>query len=73
MQLNITIELDNAAFSPVPSAEASRILADLATRISAIYELEGWMGSLIDSNGNTVGYAEVPYTAKTFRKNSRSK
>jgi hypothetical protein len=51
---SLTIETDNAAFSPDPGAELARILHELADKLDP---LPGQAGSarLRDLNGNTVG------------------
>lgn len=59
MQLNITINTENAAFGTADSAQAeecARILRQLADRMDRMQEMPaGWM--LRDSNGNAVGEA----------------
>lgn len=57
MTLTITIEMDNAAFDTdsVRHDEAARILRAAADRIEA----GAWTHDLLDTNGNTVGHAEV--------------
>lgn len=58
MQLQITIELDNAAFQDNPD-ELRQILATIADRVPhRLNESDGPL-KLRDSNGNTVGSAQV--------------
>jgi hypothetical protein len=51
MTFTLTIDCDNAAFSPEPFSEVQRILTDAAERLG-----EGiGAGKCRDVNGNTVG------------------
>lgn len=59
MRLNITIELDNAAFEDGGPDEVARILADLASRLPDPLDQTGGALSLHDANGNHVGTAEI--------------
>lgn len=61
MKLIIVIRLDNAAFDPEPGPEVSRILrqlADLAEREMVTANVRR-ISVLRDSNGNSVGAADV--------------
>jgi hypothetical protein len=58
MTLTLTIEMDNAAFSPDPNDEVARILRDLADRFDNNQFKIRYLGSLVsllDVNGNYVG------------------
>lgn len=49
--MRLTIETDNAAFGDEPGVEVAGILRDVANRA----ENGQTSGTLLDSNGNTVG------------------
>ena len=55
MNLQITIDLENAAFEPVNGAEAARILEALARHIRDHSLAVDHQGALRDVNGNRVG------------------
>jgi len=58
MKLTVTIDLDNDALQPdTQGAEVRQILEDVAERFDG--QLWGYRCSLKDTNGNTVGHAEV--------------
>ena len=61
MQLNITINLDNAAFGDSPGLEAGRILSELAAQMEDGNTLagSGCREPLMDYNGNRVGEAKI--------------
>lgn len=59
MKLTITIDLDNDAFDP-PGPEVIAILRTIISDIKPVpNEPFDWTGSLLDSNGNTVGAATI--------------
>ena len=59
MQFTITIKCDNAAFSPDPEREITRILYDVADRINAKGVHANGPYRIADLNGNTVGQFEA--------------
>lgn len=59
MKLNISITMDNAAFSESPELEVARILADLAVKVERQGISPGAEYSVRDINGNKVGTAQV--------------
>ena len=58
MELTIRINMDNDAFSHGRKAESRRIINEFMKTTSFSY-LEGERKTLIDANGNSVGYAEI--------------
>lgn len=60
MELTIKINMENDAFKDNNVNEVTRILNDYCKKISRGGELlEGDTEKLIDSNGNSIGYAIV--------------
>lgn len=57
MRVNISIDLDNAAFEPTPGEEVARILSLVGDRALLTGEVEDQ--KLLDLNGNTVGQVLV--------------
>jgi len=56
--LNISIDLDNAAFEEDASVEVARILANIASRFDEAKDYGKWENAL-DLNGNIVGRFKV--------------
>ena len=62
MKAEITIRMDNAAFTPYPSFELSRILKVLSVTIQNSSQLRpGDAFPIYDINGNKVGYLTISY------------
>jgi hypothetical protein len=59
MQLKITIECDNAAFTDASGVECCRILRKLSHLLESEDVCDGWRHALVDLNGNRVGEARV--------------
>ena len=60
MQVTIKINMDNEAFSYNNTAEVCRILRGHISKVANGGQLmEGHKDTLIDSNGNSVGYFAV--------------
>lgn len=62
MKLQIEIEMGNAAFQDNGPYELARILEDVKRKVFSLGEEplpSGFKEKLFDSNGNTVGKAEV--------------
>ena len=57
-QLQITIDLDNAAFEEATGVEVARILAAIAKRFIEAREYGKWLNAY-DVNGNPVGKFKV--------------
>lgn len=48
----LRLAVDNPAFQPAPNAETARLLEKVSAQVAAGFE----QGSMIDFNGNVVGY-----------------
>lgn len=59
MKYTIVIDCDNAAFWNDEDHEPGYELALILRKIADKQGAEGWSGRIMDSNGNTVGKAEV--------------
>ena len=64
VELTITINLDNAAFTEGGADEVGRILASIAERVPDPLDQTGGALSLHDANGNYVGEAEITDDAR---------
>lgn len=60
MQFILTINMDNAAFEDAPLGEVARILKEQATKMERFSDQNpSWSDTLLDVNGNVVGYANT--------------
>ena len=59
MRITIEINCDNAAFEDDPAQEVKRILSNLSLRFDEMFTLPVGLIPLLDTNGNTVGSAEM--------------
>ena len=59
MKLNLTIQMDNEAFSPEPEVEVARILHALADRCGQNLGIVGYERAVLDVNGNKVGTVKI--------------
>lgn len=63
MDLEIKINMDNAAFGNIPRYEVGQILRKWTVQIAGCNYGEdlkpGYEKNLMDTNGNTVGYVKV--------------
>ena len=61
MKFQVLIDCKNDAFEEQPGAEVAAILTNVATEVCerAMDDLTGFSMRLLDTNGNTVGVAEV--------------
>jgi hypothetical protein len=59
MKMEITIDMDNAAFEHANGYEVARILTKLAHSIEGSHMTVGDKTRLLDINGNRVGDAQV--------------